>query len=357
MALFSSRADMQLANLPSYIDRITDRLTSFQSTMTSHDDGFNFAFPWGGAQLRMPAGQLQLEAQAETADGLARIKDILATAVELYAMQDNPTVVWLGDLSGTKLVQFRLATAIEVSNVTPNMRCIRFRADDLARFANFGGMHIRLLLPSAEVPEPVWPEQGPNGLPVWPDEKQRPVTRVYTIRDIDVAQGTFDVDMLAHGTESPGSAWAINAQPGMKVGVMGPLGRPVPEADWYLMGADETGIPAMARLLARLPETTSGLAFVEVADDSERQELPTRTGIEVQWIYRNGIPAGEDTRLAEAVRSVTWPTDRPTFGWFAAEASAAKDVRLHWRETLGMGRQQTLAAAYWRIGASGIMTG
>ena len=61
--------------------------------------------------------------------------------------------------------------------------------------------------------------------------------------------------------------------------------------------------------------------------------------------------------LAEAVRSVAWPKDVSSFGWFAAEASAAKTIREYWRDTLGLGRDQTLAAAYWRRGAAGLMAG
>jgi NADPH-dependent ferric siderophore reductase len=54
---------------------------------------------------------------------------------------------------------------------------------------------------------------------------------------------------------------------------------------------------------------------------------------------------------------VTWPRDGSAFGWFAAEAAAAKSVREYWRDTLGLGRDQTLAAAYWRRGAAGLMAG
>ncbi|WP_258123357.1 hypothetical protein [Mesorhizobium onobrychidis] len=35
----------------------------------------------------------------------------------------------------------------------------------------------------------------------------------------------------------------------------------------------------------------------------------------------------------------------------------ARIVREHWRDTLGLGRDQTLAAAYWRLGAAGLMAG
>jgi NADPH-dependent ferric siderophore reductase len=51
------------------------------------------------------------------------------------------------------------------------------------------------------------------------------------------------------------------------------------------------------------------------------------------------------------------PADTKCFSWFAAEAEAAKRVREHWRVKQGLGRDETLAAAYWRRGALGPMAG
>lgn len=357
MTEFTGQAALKLANLPTYIDRITDRLTSFQSKMTQEEGAQVFQFPWGTARLRMPGGELRLEAAAETADGLARLKDILATAVELYAKEDRPEIIWQGDLTTRRLSQFRLATVCEARDLTPHMRRVRLQADDLARFESFGGMHIRMLLPTDEVPDPVWPEQGANGLPLWLDEARRPVARVYTIRHIDLDAGHFDVDMVTHDDGGPGSTWAARATPGMKVGVMGPLGRPIPDADWYVIGADETGIPAIARMMARLPKTARGSVFIEVAGPHERQDFPQHPGFDVQWIFRNGIAPGQDRRLVDAVCRTEWPNNLEGFGWFAAEAGMAKLVREYWRETLGLDRTKTLVAGYWRIGAAGVMAG
>lgn len=167
----------------------------------------------------------------------------------------------------------------------------------------------------------------------------------------------MDVDFVTHEGDSVGSKWALEAAPGSKVGIMGPVGRPLRQADWYVMGADETGLPALARMLETLPSTTAGVAFVEVADEQERQDIANRTRIELNWIYRNGVAAGADERLANAVLSVQWPLGPISFGWFAAEAIAAKRVRDRWRSELGLGRDQTLAAAYWRRGVSGLMAG
>jgi NADPH-dependent ferric siderophore reductase len=349
-------ARLNLRNLPRYMDRISDRLQSFDADASQEGQRIDFRFAFGGASFDMD--RLVMRANAADRDGLARIKDLLATAVEVHARDENPEIVWTGDLADdTRLAQFREMGVTQVGDLTPLMRRIRFAGEDLERFAKFGGMHIRMLFPTSKVPDPLWPVLGTNGLPVWPSDDRRPVARVYTIRALDVGSGVIDVDFLVHPGESVGAAWAMQAAPGMKVGIMGPVGRPVPPAAWYVLGADETGLPALARLLETLPAETKGVAFVEIADDGERQEIDNATGIELHWLTRDGVAAGAEERLTNAVRSVEWPRSGSAFGWFAAEAAAARTVREHWRGTLGLGRDQTLAAAYWRRGAAGLMAG
>lgn len=358
MTMLTCKTEISLTALPTYIDRITSRLMSFQATLETGEQTLDFAFPFGRARFDMPGGRLTISAEADNADRLARLKDILATAVELYGKAENPKIVWQGDLSDqTKLAQFRLIEVISTEQLTPHMRRIRFAGEDLERFASFGGMHVRLLFPTPEVPAPVWPILGANGLPSWPDESARPTARVYTIRHLDMEAGHVDIDFVVHGDHSIGSSWAIHAEAGNRLGMMGPLGRPVPKADWHLMGSDETGIPALSRILGALPAATRGYAFVEVESAAEEQAIVHDTAMEIVWIHRNGSAAGTDERLTAMVCAIEWPEQASRFGWFAGEASAAKKVREHWRDTLGLGRDQTLAAGYWRIGASGVMAG
>lgn len=350
----SCEARLNLRHLPDYMDSIADRLQSFEADASQHGQRIDFRFAFGVASFDME--QLVMRANAADRDGLARIKDLLATAVQVYAKVENPEIVWTGDLSvETSLAQFREMVVTEVRDLTPHMRRIRLAGQDLNRFAKFGGMHIRMLFPTSDVPDPLWPVLGGNGLPVWPADDRRPTARVYTIRALDVAQGIMDVDFLVHPGESVGSAWAMQAVAGMKIGIMGPVGRPVRQAEWYVMGADETGLPALARMLEALPAQTKGIAFVEIADISEKQQIENATDIELHWLARDGVPAGDDPRLADAIRSVAWPQNGSAFGWFAAEANAARIIREYWRDTLGLGRDQTLAAAYWRRGAAGLM--
>lgn len=351
-------ARIAMASPADYIDRITDRLFSFDAEVTTKGGGIGFRFPFGQATLDLGADRLTVRLAAGDADRLARLKDILATSIELHAKRARPQIVWEGDLAGDRrLAQFRQMRVADIRDVTPHMRRIRLTGAHLARFADFEGMHVRVLFPTAQVPEPVWPEAGPNGLPVWPSEDRRPPARVYTIRRLDVAAGFLEIDFVMHGDESIGSGWAASAQPGNVVGIMGPLGRPVRPAQWYVLGADETGLPALGRLLESLPAGTKGLAFIEVADRDEEQIIAHPPGFELTWIHRNGTAPGEHRRLTEAICATERPSDVKCFSWFAAEAEAAKTVREFWRGGQGLGRDETLAAAYWRRGTLGPMAG
>jgi NADPH-dependent ferric siderophore reductase len=357
-----SRAELSLLRLDDYLPPIVDRLASFDATVDRRPDGFVFQYPFGAAFLGTGSDSFTMEVTAENADGLQRVRELVTVAVQIYAKAESPAIVWRGDLAGdNRLATFRKMRVLGVDEVTPRMRRVRLQGDDLARYGAFGGMHLRLLFPTLDNPDPVWPLAGPNGQPLWPDEKRRPAARVYTIRRLDVAEGWMDIDFVVHGDgdgcEGIGSAWAMNARPGDEIGIIGPVGRPVREADWYVLGCDETGLPAVSRLLERMAPETRGVAFIEVADGSERQEIRHPKGVALNWIHRDGVPAGEHGELADAVARVEWPADSNCFGWFAAEAEPVRRLREYWRGTLSYGRDQTLVAGYWRRGQSGVMAG
>ena len=358
MTQLESRADLRLSHAPAYFDRIRDRLESFDSVSSRNGDAVSFRFAFGEASFEMPEGAMILTARSPHVEGLARLKDLMATAVEFYAREEKPQLVWQGDLAGAgSLAQFRLMRVEGVRQLTPHMRRVQLAGPDLGRFATFGGMHIRMLFPTESIPQPVWPVRGPNGLVEWPDETKRPPARVYTIRALDVAAGTMDVDMLIHDGENVGSNWASKADVDDVVGIIGPVGRPVRAADWYVLGADETGLPAIARMLETFPAATRGTAFIEVVDAGEEQSIDNKTQIEIRWLHRHHAAAGEGTALADAVLTVEWPSEGRCFGWFGAESESARLVREHWRVARGLGRDQTLAAAYWTRGAAGTMAG
>jgi NADPH-dependent ferric siderophore reductase len=354
----TSRAEITLSHLPSCLDNIVERLRSYHPEVSRDGQRAEFLYPFGRAALDFPDGRLVMTADAPDKTGLARVKDLMAVAVQLYAKAENPRIVWTGDLAGeTRLEQFRLMRVAGKQLITPRMLRIRLAGDDLTRFGLFGGMHIRMLFPTAENPEPAWPVMGPNGLPSWPSEARRPVARAYTVRNLDADAGWLEVDFVMHDDHGVASAWATHTAEGDSVGVLGPVGRPLKAAKWYVLGADETGLPAIGRLLAGMASDTKGIAYVEVEDAAEEQELDRPEGFAIRWLHRKGGPTDLSTGLSDLVCGEEWPRHDQAFGWFAAEASVAKKVREHWRNTRGLGRDRTLVAGYWQRDSTGFMAG
>lgn len=358
MAGLHCHCQLALPGHPHYMPQIRDRLESFRATVEETSaERFRLSWAFGWLSITTTGVEVLLEGGAGDATGLARVKDLLATAFKLYAKTDDPQIVWQGDGAGDKtLAPFRLMEVLAVSDLGDHMKRVRLQGVDLARFEEFGNMHVRLLLPTVAVPDPVWPVAGPDGLTLWPDPEKKAVPRVYTIRAIDVAAGWVDIDMVTHGTDGPGSAWALDARPGDRIGMFGPLGRPINRnAAHYIMGADETGLPALARMLEILPPDATGSALIEVGSEADIQPITNRTRITVEWLLRKHDASG--TALPDRIMAEGWREDVDCFGWFAAEDAAARRVRNHWRQDMGLGRDQTLAAAYWKRGAAGLMAG
>lgn len=362
MNQLTCRAELELTHLHEYLHLIVDRLASFESSVDQQPDGVGFTFPFGSAFLGTPPDALVMELAANDVDGLQRVRELITVAVQLYAKREEPKIVWKGDLAGEhKLVTFRKVRVVRSQCITPHMQRVRLGGDNLERFQLFGGMHVRMFFPTPANPEPVWPVAGPDGLQHWPDAARKPQARVYTIRHLDVEAGFMDVDMVVHGEHGGengiGSCWAQTAAPGDEVGLIGPLGRPVREADWYVMGCDETGLPAVSRILETLPANTRGVVFIEIADAAEQQAINHPDGFDVHWIHRDGVRAGEHPELVARLKQIVWPENVLTFGFFAGEGEQARELRDYWRKDLSYGREKAIIAGYWRRGVAGVMAG
>ena len=123
-------------------------------------------------------------------------------------------------------------------------------------------------------------------------------------------------------------------------------------ADWYLLVGDETGLPAIGRILEELPATARGVALVEVADAGEELPLARPGNVELRWLHRHGAPAGTSRLLAQAACTVEIPRDGRVFAWAGTEFATFRLLRSHWRDTCGLGKREHLAMAYWRRGRS-----
>ncbi len=309
--------------------------------------------PYGNARLEAGETTLTLYAEGRDETYLSYIKWSLAEHLVDFAKEDAPVIEWSGEHHvGQLLPFFREMTVVSSREVTPMMRRLTLNGQNLARFAT-GGLHVRLLLPLKGV-APEWPVMGMDGRPQWPQADRRPIARIYTIRSIDPEKGMVDIDMVLHEGSAPGSDFARFAQPGDIVGMLGPSGSHVPEADWYLFAGDETALPAIARELERLPASAHAVVRIEVADRGEEQALPSAASLDLQYLHRNGCCAGKSSLLKDAVLAVECPKDGcRVFAWSGTEHQTFKALRKFMRADMALPREQHWATGYWRLNAAG----
>lgn len=352
---FLAEVEVSLANAEQVIDLVLGHLAKHEFAVTRQDGGGIVAFLAGEALVHHHPGSILVRATATSEAGLAYIKSVMASQLIDFAEGARPQIVWIGHGADAKVFpNFREMTVTRVQDITAHMRRITLSGPDLESFAA-GGLHFKLLVPPEGVTKPEWPVPGADGLPVWPADDKRPSVRTYTIRRIDAAAGTFEVDFVLHddhgADHSVGSSWAMRAVPGDIVGVRGPVGRAIPAADWYLLVGDEAALPAIARHLETLPAGARGIALIEIADETEQQDIEHRTGIEVRWLYRNGAAPGTTTLLADAVRAIGMPpAGNAIYAFAGVEAEAFAAIRHHWREVLQLDKKNVLVNTYWRKG-------
>jgi NADPH-dependent ferric siderophore reductase len=235
----------------------------------------------------------------------------------------------------------RLLEVRRVTRLTPRMVRVTFGGEQLDGFC-YGAPddHVKVFFPEPGAELPVMPTLGPDGLEPPPPGQPLPVFRDYTVRYLRPAERELDVDFALHG-HGPGATWAAQAAPGQRLGILGPRGsQMVPQTfDWYLLGADETALPALAAWLEQLPAGARVLAFAEVAGATEQQPVAG----EVRWLHRD---RGESLR--DAVLAAELPPG-DGYVWIAGEATGLKPIRRHLRG-LGLNRDWLEIDGYWKKG-------
>ncbi|MFC4065297.1 siderophore-interacting protein [Actinoplanes subglobosus] len=235
----------------------------------------------------------------------------------------------------------RLLEVWRVEQLSPRMVRITLGGEQLDGFS-YGAPddHVKVFFPEEGAELPVMPTLGEEGLEPPPPGSPLPVYRDYTVRYLRPEQRELDIDFALHG-HGPGGSWAAKAQVGQKVGILGPRGsNVVPQTfDWYLLGADETALPALAAWLEQLPADATVLAFVEVADAAEQQPVCRP----VTWLHRD-----RGQSLTEAVTTAGLP-EGDGYVWVAGEATGLKPIRRHLRAR-GLNRNWMEIDGYWKRG-------
>ncbi|MET9606980.1 siderophore-interacting protein [Streptomyces sp. NPDC006512] len=253
-------------------------------------------------------------------------------------------------------IVLRELTVLRVRDVTPGMRRLTLGGPQLGAFAKDGldlpalrsegfDDHVKFFFAEEGAEHPVLPGQNVSSLD-WPDA--RPLTKDYTPVRYDPEAGEIDFDFVNH-EGGVASSWAQAAKPGDVTWIAGPkMSHGHPEgADWLLVIGDETALPAIARWLEEMPAGTVARVFVEVAEESHRQELPTRADAEITWLVRDGAPAGSTDLLERAVRGMRWLPGE-VFAWAAGEAVTLKGIRRHLAADRQVPRERTHITGYWR---------
>jgi NADPH-dependent ferric siderophore reductase len=313
------------------------------------------SFGYGTAVLAARDEALEVEVAAADPIHLSYLKIGVAEHLLEFHEGEPPLIRWTGDglAPGTPLPWFRELVVTGAENLTPHMRRVRFRGEDLGRFAQ-GGYHVYLVFPPANR-APVWPVMGETGLPVWPQGPDALTRRVYTIREIDAARGELAVDMVTHaGEATPGSDFARRARPGDIVGITGPGGGEAPDARRLVLAGDDTALPAIARILEDLSADAFASVIVEVDGPADEIALPSRARTDIRFLHRRGAEPGTLGLLPRALQALDWDRIGPDpFVWAACEFADFKAIRCYLRQERGMARDRHMAASYWRRGRAG----
>lgn len=187
------------------------------------------------------------------------------------------------------------------------------------------------------------------------------VLRTYTVSVVDPVAREIAIDFVVHGDTGVAGPWASSAVAGQQLSFFGPAGAYAPRADaeWHLLAADETGLPALAAALRAMPGDARGVAVIEVAGPGEEVPIAAPAGIDVQWVHRGATadvaPAdvvGGDAPLVTAVRAIDWrPGPVQVFVHGEAE-TVMHHLRPYLRRERGVPAEWASISGYWRRGRS-----
>lgn len=247
-------------------------------------------------------------------------------------------------------LKFRAVQVTRIQDVTPHLRCITLRGDDLHDFvsASFDD-HVKVFFPPDGEERPAMPSMGERGL-VFPEGVTIPVRRDYTPRRFDPKAGTLDIEFVLHG-DGPAARWAAQARIGNWLGVGGPRGSFVVSdaLDWYLLIGDATALPAIGRCVEGLRAGQRALVVAATVDPADRPTWQTAGDVSYHWVAADAH--GDAPHLAQTVRSLVLP-DGVGHAWAAGESASIKAVRQVLVETHRLDKAMIRASAYWKRGAS-----
>ncbi|MDV3470189.1 siderophore-interacting protein [Stenotrophomonas sp. C3(2023)] len=244
-------------------------------------------------------------------------------------------------------VRFRNLHVLRTEEVTPQMRRVVLGGAELEGFDSPGSDdHVKLFFPnsSGALVLPTLTDEGPR----YPEGEEPSPARDYTPRWWDLEKGELAIDFVLHD-DGVAALWAARALPGDLIGVGGPRGSfaVADDYDGYVLIGDESALPAIARWIEALPEQAQVQAYIEIADEAERQDLPQYENVSIQWLERNGFSAATSDLLEQVLTDLE-PPEGDVFYWIATESRRARMMRKFIEGHMGVPSAWIRSTGYWK---------
>lgn len=241
--------------------------------------------------------------------------------------------------------RFRRVTVEDVEARSPLLTGVRLAGPELDGLTvDQPAASVRLLLPPAGGDRLVMPEW--NGNEFLLPSGDRPLIRTLTPRRLHPDAPALDLEIVLHDGGAA-SAWAAEATVGDDVAVAG-TGRGFeidPDVPAYVLGGDESAVPAISQLLEWIPGTARVDVHIEARADA-RLDLPDHPGARVTW-HTHDPDAAPGEELVAAMASLE--IDDEAHVWVAGEAAAVQRIR----KLLGerdVPRSRATVRGYWKRG-------
>ncbi len=273
------------------------------------------------------------------------------------------------------------------NTLTPSLLSLVFGGPEVAQMKRDGpDQRIKILFPAEDGSPPALPaeehwQQLLQDIP----KPSRPIVRTYTLRDCNPTRCELTVEFVNHGTKGPASAWAIHAQPGDALQIVGPDAAYPFDSGGYewaapaglqhaLIVADETALPAAKSILEQLAKlaTPPGVqAFLEVPQQDDCLDLSHFRFADIFWLPRAPFGRTHGESLMKAVKQYalfplnyhheTFPLQKEDehvwqkavsdnnafYGWVAAQSTAVKQLRRYLTAERGVDPAALSFMAYW----------
>jgi len=237
----------------------------------------------------------------------------------------------------------RITHVVRSEDISENMKRIVVSGDELLGWPeDKDGGNIKLLIPEPDWSQAEFRDRIDNG--------PRPIVRTYTARHYDGAKNELWIDFVIHEGGGPASDWAALAAPGSMIGVAGPSGTKLTttDADWFLICADMSAMPAAEAALESLPASATGQILFEVQSEDDKREIYHPPGMQMNWLIHKNQHSPSRQQM-EFSQSIEWPTGRVA-AFVAGEAGVIREFRRWLLNERAINKEDMYVSGYWKIG-------